>query len=72
MTHILTLSRLGLTRSFAMTLHALRERRRMSADARHLDALPRDRLDDMGIAPRTEANRRHSGQPARMPRPPIW
>ena len=40
---------------------------RTGADDRALDTMPRERLEDMGIAPRTEANFRSSGQTGPIP-----
>ncbi len=37
-----------------------------------LDGLSRERLEDMGIPPRTEANMRHSGQKGSIPRASLW
>ena len=37
-----------------------------------LDAMSRDRLEDMGIAPRTDANRRTSGEAGAVPRAMVW
>lgn len=36
------------------------------------DHLPAERLADMGLPPRTEANRRHSGQAGPIPQAPLW
>lgn len=53
-------------------LHRLQRHHRARRDARILDALPRERLEDIGIAPRSEANRRHSGESAPVPRAQRW
>lgn len=36
------------------------------------DHLPSDRLTDMGLPARTQANRRHSGQAGPVPRVDLW
>ena len=51
---------------------AINEIRRIHADASRLATLPRDRLEDMGISPRTEDNQRHSGQRGRIPPSRVW
>lgn len=45
---------------------------RIRSDAARLDTLPRDLLADMGIAPRTKDNERHSGQRGRLPSAQSW
>ena len=45
--------------------------RRGCAPARLRD-MPRERLEDMGIAPRSEANRRSSGEAGPIPRADLW
>ncbi len=59
-------SRIGLT-GLGHLLRKLREDFRLRRDAVRLDQMPRDRLEDMGIAPRTEANYRHSGESGPLP-----
>lgn len=57
---------------FSLLLRHLGHAIRMRRDAQRLDEMPRDRLRDMGIAPRTEANSRTSGE-AGLPHPlPFW
>lgn len=69
MTRILTTTRTVRPRSglLAALLRRLGHRARMIADERRLDTLPSDRLEDMGIAPRSEANRRSSGEQGPIP-----
>lgn len=43
-------------------LRALSEAIRLRRDAARLDQMPRERLMDMGITPRTGDNARHSGE----------
>lgn len=57
---------------FAALLDAARTLLRRRADAARLDALPRDRMDDIGLAPRSAANRRHSGEGGRAPQVTLW
>ena len=45
---------------------------RTGTDAARLAEMPRERLEDMGITPRTDANRRTSGQRGRVPQAPLW
>ncbi len=45
---------------------------RMNSDARHLDAMSSDRLEDMGIPSRTADNLRTSGETGPMHRPTLW
>ncbi len=74
MTRILTTPPIIRTRSgfFSTLLHSLGHMARMRGDARRLDTLPGDRLDDMGIAPRSEANRRSSAEHGPVPHAPTW
>ncbi len=74
MTHILTKPRTVQPRSgfFAILLQRLGQMTRMTCGARRLDTLPFDRLKDMGIAPRSAANRRSSGEHGPIPRAPMW
>lgn len=44
----------------------------MNTEAWRLDAMPRERLEDMGIAPRTEVNNRISGEHGRVPSVSSW
>ncbi|MFW2541115.1 hypothetical protein ACN2XU_00640 [Primorskyibacter sp. 2E107] len=69
---ILTLTRSTLSQTLIGLLRLFRAERRALSDAVKLDDLPHDRLEDMGIAPRTEANHRHSGQTGRIPQAPLW
>lgn len=57
---------------FSSFYRRFREARRLAKDASHLDALPRDRLKDIGVAAHTDANRRHSGQRGRVSQPTLW
>lgn len=57
---------------FATLLHSLGHAARMIGDARRLDAMPRDRLDDMGIAPLSDANHRTSAEAGPIPRAQMW
>ncbi|MGR3323219.1 MAG: hypothetical protein ACU0DK_14960 [Pseudooceanicola sp.] len=57
---------------FATLLQTLCNMARMIGDARRLDTLPRDRLDDMGIAPRNEANRRSNGEHGPISHATMW
>lgn len=74
MTRILSTTRIVRPRSgfFATLLHSLGHMARMIGDARRLDTLPCERLNDMGIAPRSEANRRSSGEQGPIPHAPMW
>lgn len=72
MTRILALPRTIRSNPLVAFLRQIREERRQARDAARLDTLPRDRLDDMGIAPRTEANRRHSGAQGPVRQTPLW
>lgn len=74
MIRILTTTRILRSRSgfFANLLQSLGHMAWMIGDDRRLDTLPRDRLDDIGIAPRSEANRRSSGQHGPIPKAPLW
>ncbi|MBT9385346.1 hypothetical protein KM176_15850 [Pseudooceanicola sp. CBS1P-1] len=61
----------------ALTLTGLLKARRPATRTgqvrdRALDALPRERLEDLGIAPRSAANHRHSGQAGPIPRAETW
>lgn len=51
---------------------SIREARRMARDKRLLSQLPADRLADMGIAQRSEANGRSSGEAGDIPRADLW
>ncbi|MCR9108619.1 hypothetical protein [Marivita sp. XM-24bin2] len=74
MTRILTRTRDCRPRSsyLATLLQRIGHMARMIGDARRLETLPRDRLDDMGISPRTAANCRSSGESGPIPRGPTW
>ncbi|MBS0125952.1 hypothetical protein [Thetidibacter halocola] len=74
MDRILSIPRLARPRTglIAMILRRVGHVARIRADAARIDALPRDRLEDMGLSPRTEANRRDSGQAGPPPRAPLW
>ena len=60
------------SKAIANLLHHVDQAIRMKADARRLELMPRDRLEDMGIAPRTKVNYRSSGEPGQVERPPLW
>ena len=68
MDRIISLQRIALISPFAGFLRRLRIRANSFADDTALDTIPSERLADMGIAPRTEQNRRHSGEPGSIPR----
>lgn len=53
-------------------LRALNDHRRAQVEAARLDTLPRERLLDIGIVPRTEDNLRHSGQTGSLIHPQLW
>jgi hypothetical protein len=74
MDRILSIPRLAARRTglFAAILHRLAEGFRQRAETRHLDSLPRERMEDLGLAPRTVANHRHSGEAGPIPRAPLW
>lgn len=57
---------------FSLVLLHLRHAIRVKQDAQRLDEMPRDRLRDMGIAPRTEANTRTSGEAGLIHPMPFW
>lgn len=40
--------------------------------AKTLSTLSRDRLDDIGIAPKSDANHRNSGEAGPIPQAPLW
>ncbi|QFS83778.1 hypothetical protein FIU97_13605 [Roseivivax sp. THAF40] len=72
MTRILALPQSVRSHPLITIFRQIREARRQARDAARLDTLPRDRLDDMGIAPRSEANRRHSGARGPIHQMPLW
>lgn len=72
MDRIFSLARTTLNHPLASFLRTIREFDRIRTDAARLDSLPRERLEDMGISPRTKANLRDSGQTGRMPQTPFW
>ncbi|MCE0507324.1 hypothetical protein LR948_18345 [Roseivivax sp. GX 12232] len=45
---------------------------RMRKAIQELEELPSDQLEDLGIAPRTTANRRTSGETGKLPQAPLW
>ncbi len=57
---------------FATLLYRFAHAVRMISDARRLDSMAGDRLDDMGIAPQSEANRRSSGDQGPVPHVTMW
>ncbi|SIT11532.1 hypothetical protein SAMN05421759_11737 [Roseivivax lentus] len=72
MDRILTLPRRILNNPFTQFFRDLREARRIARDAARLETMPRERLEDMGIAPRSAANHRDSGQAGRIAQPTLW
>ncbi len=54
----------GLVRLCAL----IAEKHRLAADARALDQLPSDRLEDMGVPKRSTANHRSSADSGSIPR----
>lgn len=74
MNHILNSTRIIRPRSgfFTTLLHSIGHGAQILADSRRLDSMPRDRLDDMGIAHRSDANRRSSGEQGPIPHAPMW
>lgn len=56
----------------AQPLQALRLYLRQRRDAARIDALPQDRLRDMGLSGRTEANARQSHQRGDLPKASLW
>ena len=48
------------------------EAQRNARDAAALAEMPAERLADMGLPPRTEANRRTSGEPGAVPKAALW
>lgn len=72
MPRIFELSRITLVGYDSSLFRQVLQARRIAKANRHLETLPRDRLNDMGIAPHTQANQRHSGQTGPVPRPILW
>lgn len=72
MHQLLSLPRHAVSRSLSVFFLALQRNRRMENDTNRLDELSRERLEDMGISPRTEANMRHSGQKGSIPQASLW
>ena len=68
MARIFTLTRLALSNPIPPLFRQFRVLYRARRDARDLERLSRERLDDMGIAPRTAANRRGRTSPTEMRR----
>lgn len=56
----------------ASMLHRFIETARLNRDAHRLDSLPSDRLADMGMTPKTQANRRNSGKAGQIPPTMLW
>jgi uncharacterized protein YjiS (DUF1127 family) len=50
----------------------LREWHRTRRDDAVIKALPRDRLHDIGLAPRSRVNLRHSGERGPIPGAELW
>lgn len=57
---------------FASLLGRISHARKIGSDTRRLDTMPRERLKDMSIAPRTEANYRTSGEAGPIPQTTLW
>lgn len=72
MDRIQRLAQVALNNPVANLFRILRDIHRIRSDVSRLDTLPRDRLADMGIAPRSEDNKRHSGQYGRLPTAQLW
>lgn len=72
MHQLLSLPRHAVSRSLSVFIRTLRRNRRVENDTNRLDELSRERLEDMGISPRTEANMRHSGQKGSIPQASLW
>tara|TARA_R110000796_G_scaffold14517_1_gene47418 strand:- start:106 stop:324 length:219 start_codon:yes stop_codon:yes gene_type:complete len=72
MQRIFAQPRITLASHVSTLFQDIRQARRIAKETHDLKSLPRDRLDDMGIASDTQANRRHSGQTGSVPRPIHW
>lgn len=72
MQRIFARPRITLANHASKLLQDIRQARRIAKETHDLKSLPRDRLEDMGIASDTQANRRHSGQKGPVPRPILW
>ena len=59
-------------RSLKTLIAAIVQMRRARMDAAKLDQLSADRLRDMGITGRTDANLRYSGQAGDLPKATLW
>jgi hypothetical protein len=65
----ITWPRRGVLATFFSAVFSVRSEANTHAS---LDQMPRDRLADLGIAPRTEANFRSSGERGRIPQAQLW
>ena len=63
---------LTLKQTFLRVCKDFADKRRRVEDARVLDEMPAERLADMGLTPRTEANRRSSGDLGAIPRAELF
>ncbi|QXT41161.1 hypothetical protein [Gymnodinialimonas ceratoperidinii] len=72
-----------MTRNFVVThtefrnpmpalLRRIARQLRMRKEIETLKNLPSDRLQDLGISPRTAANRRNSGETGKLPPTLLW
>lgn len=57
---------------FAAWIGRRSDERRLARDGHLLDAMPCDRLEDIGLPPRTSANRRTSGMQGPPPKTQLW
>lgn len=72
MHQLLSPPRHAVSRFLSVFFRTLQRNRRVKTDTNLLNELPRERLEDMGISPRTEANMRHSGQTGSIPQASLW
>lgn len=72
MHQLLSLPRDAVSRSLSAFFRTLGSNGWVELETDRLDGLTRERLEDMGIPPRTEANMRHSGQKGSIPQASLW
>lgn len=72
MDRIYKLARTNLSVTVATIFRDLKEAHRIRTETGRIETLPRDRLEDMGIVPRSEDNQRHSGQYGPLPQTQLW
>ncbi len=72
MDHIRKLATANLIANFGSIFRTLKEMRRIQTETGQIDTLPRDRLEDMGIAPRNKNMQRNSGQYGPLPKAQLW